>query len=277
LCRLLALAGLGFAPREWLAALRDVARRDPALEREGAENPSHGDGWGLAAFSRGGGGPLEGEASIFHYRSSLPAWEDSKLELAAELVSAPALLIAHVRRASRGTPLGVGAAHPFALHVGRDGGALFVAQNGEVAVEKVPGVAGRVKPGEVVDTFAYAVALADLVEEGGDLFSALSELHRALTSSGGVKRMANTAALLVRREGSRWSAQLGVVRHIADESAERYGELYLHRGEGFTAVASSSLAERMSGLLWEPFRRNAVYVLELSGSGRVEGERWGEL
>lgn len=268
MCRLLAVAGLGFAPRDWLVVLREVARRDPALEQLGVEDPSHGDGWGLAAFSTGG--YAGDEASVLHYRSSLPAWEDEKLELAARLVGVPAILVAHARRASPNTPRGVGAAHPFALHLSRSGGTLFVAQNGEVVVGKIHGAPRDLKPGEVVDTFAYAVELASLLEEKQDLFSALVELHRKLAGCGRVKRMANTVALLVARRGSCWSAHLGVVRHIVDSKLAQYGELYVHEGESFTAVVSSSLAERMSGLSWRPFGRDAVHVLELDCSGRVK-------
>lgn len=269
MCRLLALAGSGFAAQVWLDALRRVARRDPVLESMGRRDPSHGDGWGVAALL--GSGPA-GQVGLIHYRSSQPIWEDSALEPVASLVSAPALLVAHARKASEGMPRGVGAAHPFPLHTS-DGGSLFVAQNGEVTVERIPAVPDSAKAGGLVDSFVYALALAKLLEDGYDLLGALSELHRALARRGGVRRMANTAALLVRRAGSQWSAQLGVVRHLADSGIERYGELYICRERGFTAVASSSLAVAMDCMGWEAVGGNAVGVLGLE---RLEG-RWESL
>lgn len=269
MCRLLALAGSGFAAQTWLDTLKRVARRDPVLESLGRRDPSHGDGWGLAALLGSG---AAGQAALLHYRSSQPIWEDGALEPLASFVRAPALLVAHARRASEGMPRGVGAAHPFALHMS-DGGSLFVAQNGEVAVERIPAVPDSAKGGGLVDSFVYALALAKLLEGGHDLLEALSELHRDLARRGGVRRMANTAALLVRRVGSQWSAQLGVVRHLADSGVERYGELYVYRGGGFTAVVSSSLAVAMDGLDWEAVGGNAVGVIELE---RLEG-RWESL
>lgn len=231
MCRLFALASS--EPVEvltWLDALRKAAERDPLFP-----NPrgctSHGDGWGLAALAAD---------RLIHYRSPLPIWSDPLLEAAAAAITFPVALVAHARKASLGMPLGVGAAHPFALHL-KSGGILFVAQNGSVDIVRTLELFGPVASPDNVDSFIYAAALARLLDEQGELGRALLELHRELQRVGAVRGMANTAALLVERENEEWSAEIGVVRHVIDSQRLKYGELYVVEREGLIAAASSTL------------------------------------
>lgn len=248
MCRLFALASAeAFDPLAWLDALRAAARHDPLLERL-AGTPRHGDGWGIAALSAG---------RLIHYRSPTPIWTDPLLEDIAATLSPPAAIVAHARRAST-PPLGVGAAHPYVLHL-RDGGLLFVAQNGGVHIGKTLELAGPVASPDNVDSFVYAAALAKYVEGFKELKAALAKLHRELERSEAVRRMANTVALLVKRGLDEWTAEIGVVRHTVDRGLGEYGELYVTERENFLAAISSSLKRAMKENLWlEPLGENAV-------------------
>jgi len=257
MCRMVALAAKGsFDARTWLRALAEAALDDPFLRELSRSNVSHDDGWGLAALS--------GDR-LLHYRSATPIWRDGALDALAGLLAAPVALVAHARKASRGMPRGVGAAHPFSLDT-RDGGVLFVAQNGGVAVDKLAG-AIRAKPlPDSVDSFIYSVALAERLE-GASLGKALAELHRELEELGAVGGMANTFALLVKREGGTWRAKLGVVRHVVREDLREYGEIFVLSAPDAFAAASSTVALKLR-LRMEPLGGNAVLTLD-PGSWRL--------
>jgi predicted glutamine amidotransferase len=255
MCRLLALVAREDAqPGRFLEALKSAAEHDPYLPSGG----SHRDGWGLAAVS------LE-EASggeLLLYKSGRPMWEDSNVSVLQQLLRSPLAMIAHVRKASSGMPRGVGAAHPFAVNLG-DGGLLVVAQNGTISVDGLLRMIKRkVEPGNV-DSYLYAVALAERLEEAGDLAVALEELHGELEEQRAVIRMANTVVLLLRRTGNGWSAEVGVVKHVVDRGAARYGELYVLRSQGLFAAASITVAENLrGGLQLEPLEGNSVLVVD---------------
>ncbi len=257
MCRMVALAARGdFDARVWLRALAEAASNDPLLQKLSSRDASHNDGWGLAALTGN---------RLLHYRSAAPIWEDAALETLASLLAAPVVLIAHARKASRGTPRGVGAAHPFPLDTG-DGGVLFVAQNGGVAVEELAGMVKAKPLLDSVDSFVYSVALAERLE-GASLGEALAELHRGLEERGAVRGMANTFALLVKREGGEWKAELGVVRHVVRRELEEYGEVFLLDAPGLFAAASSTVALRLR-LEMRPLGENSVVTLD-PGDWRV--------
>jgi len=248
-CRLFAIAASSaFDPLLWLDALRRAAEHDPFLEKLGRE-PRHGDGWGVAALAAD---------RILYYKSATPIWTDPLLESVAAAISFPAAVVAHARKASAGMPLGVGAAHPYALSLS-DGSALFVAQNGGVDVEALARLLGRSLPPGNVDTFVYSLALSSHLEQYGELRDALTELHAQLERMGAVRGMANTAVLLVRRLGAGWTAEVGVVRHVTDPALREYGEIYVVEREGFVAASSITLRRTLREELWmEPVGENAV-------------------
>ena len=253
MCRMVALAVRGdFDARAWLRALAEAASDDPYL-RKLSRDATHGDGWGLAALSGN---------RLLHYRSATPIWEDGALDVLAGLLSAPLVAVVHARKASRGMPLGVGAAHPFPLDTG-DGGMLFVAQNGGVAVEELAGMVEAKPLLDSVDSFVYSVALAERLE-GASLGEALAELHRELEERGAVRGMANTFALLVKRGGGGWKAELGVVRHVVRRELEEYGEVFLLDAPGLFAAASSTVALRLR-LEMRPLGENSVVTLDPGG------------
>lgn len=256
-CRMVALSARSDPNiRFWLRALAEAASNDPFLQKLSRHDASHGDGWGLAALSR---------ERLLHYRSAVPIWMDSALETLAGLLAAPVVLLAHARKASRGTPLGVGAAHPFPLDT-RDGGVLFVAQNGGVAVDKLASMIKGAPLLDNVDSFVYSVALAEKLE-GASLGEALAELHKELEEREAVEGMANTFALLLKREQGAWKAELGVVRHIARESLREYGEVFVTSGQDVFAAVSSTLALKLQ-LKTEPVRENSVILYDVE-SGRL--------
>lgn len=251
MCRMVALAVRGdFDARAWLRALAEAASNDPLLQKLSSRDASHNDGWGLAALTGN---------RLLHYRSAAPIWEDAALETLASLLAAPVVLIAHARKASRGTPLGVGAAHPFPLDT-RDGGVLFVAQNGGVAVDKLAGLIEEKPLLDSVDSFVYSVALAERLGRAS-LGEALAELHRDLEKLGAIKGIANTLVLLVKREQGAWKAELAVVRHIVKESLREYGEIFVTDRSGFFAAVSSTLVLNLQARM-DPIRENLVIVID---------------
>jgi len=239
-----------FDARFWLRALAEAAADDPLLQKLSRRDSSHGDGWGLAAFL--------GDR-LLHYKSATPIWEDRALDALASLLAAPVVLVAHARKASRGTPLGVGAAHPFPLDT-RDGGVLFVAQNGGVAVDKLAGLVEEKPLLDSVDTFVYSVALAERLKRAS-LGEALAELHRDLEKLEAIRGMANTFVLLVKREQGAWKAELAVVRHIVKEALKEYGEVFVTNRPGFFAAVSSTLALKLQAGV-DPIRENSVIMID---------------
>jgi len=251
MCRMVALSARGsFDARPWLRALAEAAFDDPLLRELSRGDASHSDGWGLAALS--------GDR-LLHYRSAAPIWVDGALDALAGLLAAPVALVAHARKASAGTPLGVGAAHPFPLDT-RDGGVLFVAQNGGVAVIKLAGLIEEKPLLDSVDTFVYSVALAERLKRAG-LAEVLAELHRDLEKLGAIRGMANTFVLLVKRERGSWKAELAVVRHIVRESLREYGEVFVANRPGFFAAVSSTLALKLQTGM-DPIRENSVIAID---------------
>ncbi|MCS7104892.1 MAG: class II glutamine amidotransferase [Thermofilaceae archaeon] len=237
--------------KEWFTALRKAAQNDPTMPK-GRSEASHKDGWGTAAFTQN---------RLIFYKSPSCIWNDCMANVIAENLKPPMAVVAHARKASKGMPLGVGAAHPFALHL-RSGEILFVAQNGGVNIEKTQELCKK-KPGDNnVDSFVYSVALAEIVEEKG-LKDALTELHRELENREAIRHMANTASLLVEKRESSWSFELGVVRHVLDETLLEYGELYWLRDDNLFAVASSTLARLLGDRFkMKPMERNEVIVVK---------------
>ncbi len=250
MCRLLAVAAREkLQPDEFLTALASAARHDPYLGSGG----SHGDGWGMAAVSCG---------ELLLYKSGKPMWEDAGVSVLQQLLRSPLAMVAHVRKASHGMPRGVGAAHPFAVNLG-DGGLLVVAQNGGLEVDRVLRLIGRKVSRENVDSYLYAVALAERLEETGDLAVALEELHRELEEQQVVTGMANIAALLLRRAGGSWSAQLGAVKHVVDRRLATYGELCALKNPDLFVATSITVAENLpSELRLKPLEGNMVLVVD---------------
>lgn len=252
MCRFFALAARElFDVKEWFTALRKAAQSDPTMPK-GWLGASHKDGWGIAAFTQN---------SLILYKSPSGIWNDCMVNVIAENLKPPMAVVAHARKASKGMPLGVGAAHPFALHL-RNGGILFVAQNGGVDIEKTLELCKNKPDVNNVDSFVYSVALAEIVEEKG-LKNALVELHKELENRGAIPHMANTATLLVEKRESSWSVELGLVRHVLDETLLEYGELYWLRDDNFFTVASSALARVLSDRFkMKPIERNEVIIVK---------------
>jgi len=250
-CRMIALSAGGISDINfWLHALAEAASNDPFLQKLSGYDALHNNGWGLAALSGN---------RLLHYRSATPMWEDNALDALAGLLEAPVVLVAHARKASVGTPLGVGAAHPFPLDT-RDGGVLFVAQNGGVAVDKLAGLIEEKPLLDSVDTFVYSVALAERLKRAS-LVEALAELHKDLEKLGAIRGMANTFVLLVKRKQGSWKAELAVVRHIVKESLREYGEVFVTNRPGFFAAVSSTLVLKLqSGM--DPIRENSVIIID---------------
>ena len=136
MCRLYISKG----PIDLSRALKLAARHDPYMP---SEKKQHGDGWGFAAASRTG---------FVYYKSGLPAWEDPTVIPLKETV------LAHVRAASPGEPLGPAHAHPYMIYL-PDGRVLFVAHNGSVDKKAMASDVG-VDPSPYTDSYVLALFLA---------------------------------------------------------------------------------------------------------------------
>ncbi|MEM3138378.1 MAG: hypothetical protein QW760_07660 [Thermofilaceae archaeon] len=215
---------------------------------------SHSDGWGLAAVSG---------SSVLFYKTAEKIWCDQSTKTLVEQLTPPLAAIFHVRKASKDMPLGTAAAHPYPINLSNNG-ILFVAQNGRIAMDVLECMLSRKLEG-VVDSYAYALALAKRLEESYDLVKAVASLHNELEAANAI-RMANTLALLVKPH-SQVSCNMIVVRHVVDPSLLEYGELYYASDNNFFLAVSSSvakLAEETPQCDLEPIKNNAILHLDLS-------------
>ena len=266
MCRLLALASVrGISPVEWFDALAEGSRRD-YLAEEYYGFKSHDEGWGYALAL------INSDLRLLHYRTSVPMWEDRARLLPSELAQSPFALIAHTRKSSKGMPRGGLAAHPYSVSLG-NGGVVYVAQNGGIDREASASLLKRcVDVGRVVDSYIYALLLAERLEEMS-MVDALENLQYELAELGALRRITNTIALYVEPSDAGSRVELGVVRSITSlrEEVIRYGELYAHFDDRGIVVASSTIAgvalkQGLSPKL-SPLARNLVLTASLLSRG----------
>ena len=111
--------------RELLNCLIEAARKDP-LRR----NTSHGDGWGLVAYT--------GNGLLLHYRSGKPIYDESEERIAREFVDmlgGKMWVIVHARRAT--DPVLIDAIFPHPYLESTPGELIYIAHNGSIIRERL--------------------------------------------------------------------------------------------------------------------------------------------
>ncbi len=238
-CRLAVIYTESSAPLlEIYEALKLAAQNDPYAKRLKAGFTSHGDGWGYAAAALGE------RPSLTVYKTSIPIWRDTEPP-----IHTPAAALLHARKASRGTPISLPAAHPY-LVAANDGTLLAIAQNGGLDRESLAALldelgAAHPQPDKVSDTHLYAYLIAHLYSENPrPLAEVLGEAYRLIGQYSLKHCCLNTAALALTPGGG---VELAVSRHIytVDKPLLEYCELYLVEDDGFRAIVSSTLAAHL--------------------------------
>ncbi len=162
MCRMVGIVFRDLVPLELLLDLRHIAQFGQVPD-PGDEGPGHKDGWGIVSFAHG--------SPLYVGRSTRPAHVDPSFDSALEDVSRlrpPNMLIAHVRRSSRGKR-SLPNTHPFVS----DG--LVFAHNG--TVKKFEPNTRHAPKGDT-DSEGLFMVLLDRLEEKHDLKSALRSVIR---------------------------------------------------------------------------------------------------
>jgi predicted glutamine amidotransferase len=166
--------------------LRDLQHVAQVGQVPSQPEPGHKDGWGMVAFSRG--------SPEYVGRSPRPAFLDPSFDSAvqsAKRLSAPNILIAHARAASRGKAR-MENTHPFIAN------GIALGHNGTV-LDFSPRTSRS--PRGDTDSERLTLLLADRVEEKGDLRAALRSVILEDVSKAGF-----TALVLLVSDGSRLMA-----------------------------------------------------------------------
>lgn len=209
MCRLLGVVFTKEFPSETLSELKILSEIGavPGETRRG-----HRDGWGIASFRDG--------KPYYVGRSTNPAFSDRSYNEAAEKVraiSAPNILIAHVRAASAGR-VSIENTHPFIL----DG--LVFAHNGTIkglAADKT----GRQK-GQT-DSELVGLLIADRLKEKGSLASAMRSVVKEK-----IDGREFTGAILLASDGK----TLVGYRDYSDPSRSAYYGLKMAKCEGSVSL-----------------------------------------
>jgi glutamine amidotransferase len=246
--------------RSMVRALRDAAARDPYGEALYGER-SHGDGWGILTAR------LDGSA-VLHHRSIHPIYSpdsDPEAAIPGWAAGVPAILMAHARAASEGTPVDIASTHP--VHASSGWGDLYVVHNGSFDRGELDRAIGEAAPHS--DTWAASVALASRIRgrvSRGDLEWLLGA---ELTG-------ANLGIALL---GSAAGPQVIVGSHYrlrgdaSDPDVERYYRLYQCASDGGVVYASSTVAEFHLGTSGCRMLANGEFHSR-AGIGAGEPERW---
>ncbi|ADL19122.1 Predicted glutamine amidotransferase [Acidilobus saccharovorans 345-15] len=232
------------------AAQRDVLRHDEV----------HGDGWGMAAYSREG---------LLVRRSARPIFDELSNANSLQLPAGEQLVMVHARAASDSSKVGIAYSHPYEA-LSADGRRLYLlAHNGSVDREGL----GR------------ALGLGELSGNYVDSELALMVIAREGLSEGALELLRNyteTALDLLIMEVDRPSgaARLYAYSYWRDPGEGEYYELRVISAGSTTAVVSSTVAKycealglRHSGL--GPGRLVMVGELSVNSSGGLTGfSRW---
>lgn len=232
------------------AAQRDVLRYDEV----------HGDGWGMAVYSRDG---------LLVRRSARPIFEDLKDPGSLQLPSGEQVVVLHARAASDRSKVGIAYSHPYeALSV--DGERLYLlAHNGSVDRE---GVGGALGLGGLSSNYVDSeLALMLIAREG--LSEGTLELLRRYTETA-------LDLLIVEVERRSGTARLYAYSYWRNPEDGEYYELRAVSTGSTTAVMSSTVAKyceelglKHSGL--SPGELVKVGELSVNSSGDlVSFSRW---
>lgn len=238
---------------EVLYELAGISRYDPLLP--GRNVGGHEDGWGLCIYDYALGG-------IVHYKSGAPL--HSQPRIAEEIIhslTCPCTGIVHIRRASRGEPLGVNSAHPFVGEV--DGAIIALAHNGGVdkyGLSRELGFNGDLS--NVSDTYMYFKLLLREYSRHHNIVDALRTTITLLLAKNLVKTTINSLILYVRGDDARVYV-LEDWEHFKGSRREYYRIGYATK-EDVVVVASSTLHRLLLS--------KGYSVHELKTISRIEGK-----
>ncbi len=242
---------------ELIDSLIDASRIDPYL-MELYGSPSHSDGWGYALYIH------RDKGSLIHSKSLNPIYntiEYTRLTGLARLIKDAdyAVGFMHSRHASKNTPTGLLAVHPFHL-VAADGSLVIVAHNGSVNTGKLLEVLGRAPgyPEMYPDSYLAALYIASKPDDIPGAFRELEDY---------AKTALNLAVLRLRESGQNYSeAELYVYTYLSPEYRDKnkynaYYRMYLAMNRDVRAVVSSTVAERLEEQGW------SIHDLSVNGDG----------
>ncbi len=209
MCRMVGLVFRDHVPIDTLCDLRRVAEVGVVPEQE---HLGHRDGWGIVSFTNGSP----------HYigRSDRAVHIDPSFDAAladVQRLSAPNILIAHARAASRGS-VKIENTHPFVI------GGMVLAHNGTVYDLEPP--KGTVPKGES-DSELLALTLAERYAQNGDLGRAITSLIIE-----DVRPREFSAAVLLVSDGR----TLFGYRDFASDDRASYYDLRIAEGDGHVVL-----------------------------------------
>lgn len=225
MCRMFGYTGTG---KEDLEKLFEAFRSSAFSDDSSSEIKQHPDGWGCVILS---------DKGLFHYRSSLPVYEDS---FRIPDIGGKFLAVFHARKASKNSPVGSQMySHPFS-HYGNSR-VVFLAHNGSLAGQY---------PGKVDSE----VALDIVSSSDGDLAKAEDELKRRMKSA------VNMLVLSFEKEKP-GDATLKYLNFWNRSEEDRFYQMYTVRMENGSAVMSSTIASRLGIAGTSPCRIGITEVL----------------
>lgn len=215
---------------EVLHELTRISRYDPLLP--GKNVGGHENGWGLCIYDH----VLKG---MVYYKSGNPLHTQPRIaERIIHSLVCPCTGIIHIRRASKGEPLGVNSAHPFIGEV--DGAIIALAHNGGIdkySLAKELGLDGNLN--NVSDTYMYFKLLLREYDRCHDIVNALRSTTTLLLTKNLVKSTINSVVLYV-YEGDVKVYVVEDWEHFKDDKREYYRIDYAVK-EDIVVAASSTL------------------------------------
>lgn len=216
MCRMVGVVFKGKFPVETLVDLQHVAKIGKVPEEE---VDGHMDGWGIVSFMN--------RSPKLVGKSERPAYMDPSFDSAVRTVpelESPNILIAHVRRASRGD-ISLKNTHPFICE-----GIVF-AHNG--TVDGLRSDTTRKPKGET-DSERLLMLLADKFDKTGDLESALKRLIKE-----NIRTKETYTAMMLVSDGKRLFGYRGFTR----QDREWYYKLKIAQCSDYVAIFQESINE----------------------------------
>jgi len=236
MCRLLLYAGSLVKPVLWdlATALLRSAEHDIIGILAGIDE-NHPDGWGLYYIDF-----TKGIKFLFKSGNALFREKELYIDILRRILEHSTegdkcVLLAHVRAASEGEPLGLTHSHPYIYHVHQGGAEIVFAHNGAVFKNKLAEKL-QVDSSKFTDSYIAGLYIATQLERKVDINAILADLMLNYT-----KTAFMTVTLIV----SNSSCDIYITSHIAEQYLHRVAYYRLFRvdvGEDARAYISSTLA-----------------------------------
>ncbi len=236
MCRLLLYVGLARAEimREILEALLKVATHDVIGTLSGVDE-NHPDGWGIyyLNITRGIKMLFKSSNAVFREEETYKRLVNIVLETCNR--QDKCVLLAHVRAASEGEPLGVEHSHPY-TYTSRRGIEVVFAHNGAVYKRDLADKL-QVDPLNFTDSYIAGLYLTSCIDQGKSIEETLRELMQFYTK---------TALMTVTVLNKGNTVEVYVTSHVTEKYAHRISYYRLVRvdvdSEDTRIYMSSSIA-----------------------------------